>query len=84
MSGLISYYHKYTVPSHKPRLDWVTHFVMPGLTRKKVRPGTGRETGLGHPFFGLKRKWTPGQARGDGGLVAQDGALGSPEIKKLI
>jgi len=24
--------------------------VMPGSTRKKVRLGTGRETGLGHPF----------------------------------
>jgi hypothetical protein len=25
--------------------------VIQGLTRKKVRPGTGREAGLGHPFI---------------------------------
>ena len=52
-SELIFYCHKYTVPSRSVRLSRVTRFVMPGLTRKKVRPGTGREAGLGHPFFSL-------------------------------
>ena len=28
----------------------LSNVVIPDLIRKKVRPGTGREAGLGHPF----------------------------------
>ena len=43
-------------PRHAgPDLSGVPDSVMPDLIRQKVRPGTGRETGLGHPScpFGI-------------------------------
>jgi hypothetical protein len=39
---------------------------------EKVRPGTGRETGLSHPFLGQGKKMDPGSSPGRrGGLVAR-------------